>query len=88
MRWDQSRLLRASLEASMASTAPTSFMDTAATSLRKPGRFWEWAPERPRSSSMTSTSFQPNSRALSARAYWRRWLSRLLRTWSGLDCRM
>ena len=43
--------------------------------------------ERPRSSSMTSTSPKPRWRATSTSSYWRRWLSRLVLTWDCVDWR-
>ena len=35
-----------------------------------------------------ASSAQPHSRARCRRAYWRCWLSWLVRAWCGLDCRM
>src|SRR5712691_8151555 len=43
--------------------------------------------ERPRSSSITSTSRKPRRRATSTSSYWRRWPSRLLWTCAWVDCR-
>ncbi len=52
-------------------TAPTRPSQIAASNLSKPGRLTPPA-DRPRSSSITSTSCQPSNRALSARPYCRR----------------
>ena len=82
-----SRFVRASRDASMLKTAPTCLSHTAANRRSKPGR-WIPDPEIPRSSSMTSISCQPRVRARSTRPYWRRLLSRLCRTCSGVDWRM
>ena len=61
----QSRPLRAKRDASIASTAPTRPSQIAASRRSKPGRLMP-PPERPRSSSMTSTAVQPSCRARSA----------------------
>src|SRR6478609_2066296 len=82
----QSRPLRARRDASMLSTAPTSPSHSKPSNRSKPGRSVP-EPERPRSSSMTSTRSHPSCRARSTSAYCRRWLSRLLCTWSGVDWR-
>ena len=71
---------------SMASTAPAVPVQIAANNRSKPGRAVP-PPERPRSSSMTTTFSQPRVRARVARAYCRRRLSGLLMSWSGVDCR-
>ena len=52
--------------------APVAPLHTMATSRSNPGRFARPEADRPRSSSMTSTSWNPSSFARSARAYWRR----------------
>src|SRR5207244_9781899 len=56
----QSRPLRASRDTSIASTAPTRASQIAASKRSKPGRAMP-PPERPRSSSVTSTVVQPRS---------------------------
>ena len=83
----QSRPLRARREASIASTAPTLPAQMAAIRRSTPGRVIP-PPERPRSSSMTSTMDQPSVRARSARPYWRRRLSWLCKNWLAVDWRM
>src|SRR5262245_37995784 len=85
----QSALLRASRETSRPSTRPTRASATSAVSRAKPDRATAPAPERPRSSSMTTirSSGQPSSRALLTSAYCRSVDSRLFSTWAGLDWR-
>src|SRR3954447_686749 len=65
----QSRPLRARREASIETTAPTRPSQMAARSFSKPGRAMP-EPERPRSSSITSTASHPSARARSTKAYW------------------
>src|SRR5580700_10895145 len=55
IKWCQSRLFLASRDASSANTAPTFPEHTAVSRQPKPGRSTEPVPERPRSSSMTTT---------------------------------
>src|SRR4051794_18939104 len=72
--WCQSRQERASRDIATPSTRPTRPSPTSATSRWNPGRTSAEAPERPRSSSMTTTRSraQPSWPARSARAYWSR----------------
>ena len=67
----QSRPLRASRDASMLNTAPTCPSHSTRNRRSKPGRRVP-PPEIPRSSSITSMSCQPSTRARSTRLYWRR----------------
>src|ERR1700724_1210882 len=83
----QSRPLRASRDASKHTTAPTLPAQSHATRRSNPGRATVPLADRPRSSSMISTSTNPRWRATSTRSYCRRWLSRLVMTWDGVDWR-
>lgn len=71
----------------MQNTAPTAPAHTEATSFWNPGRSTEPEPERPRSSSITSTDANPRARAASAIPYWRRWLSVFSTTCDMVDWR-
>src|SRR5665647_2446499 len=86
-RWCQSRPFRASLDASKHRTAPTLPAHSHATRRSNPGRATVPLADRPRSSSMISTSTKPRWRATSTRSYWRRLLSRLVMTWDCVDWR-
>src|ERR1700682_6325328 len=83
----QSRPLRASRDASKHKTAPTLPAQSHATRRSNPGRATVPLADRPRSSSMISTSTKPRWRATSTRSYWRRLLSRLVITWDCVDWR-
>src|SRR5215468_1835668 len=86
-KWCQSRPFRASLEASKHRTAPTLPAHSHATRRSNPGRATVPLADRPRSSSMISTSTNPRRRATSTRSYCRRWLSRLVMTCDCVDWR-
>ena len=73
---------------SRANTAPTSSRQTADTSRWNPGRSTRPDPDRPGSSSTTSTRLQPRERARSASSYCRRRLSRSSWTWPSVDWRI
>ena len=77
---------RASREASIANTAPTRPSQIAVSKRSKPGRVMP-PPERPRSSSTTSTVVQPSCLARSASPYCRLRLSWLCKSWSAVDWR-
>src|ERR1700751_3471294 len=83
----QSRPLRASRDASKHKTAPTLPAQSHATRRSNPGRATVPLADRPRSSSMISTSTNPRWRATSTRSYCRRWLSRLVMTCDCVDGR-
>src|SRR4051794_4264760 len=87
--WCQSRQERASRDISTPSTRPTRPSPTSATSRWNPGRTSAEAPERPRSSSMTTTRSraQPSWPARPARAYWSRVDSGWRPTCCRVDCR-
>src|ERR1700722_13639909 len=83
----QSRPFRASRDASKHKTAPTLPAQSHATRRSNPGRATVPLADRPRSSSMISTSTNPRWRATSTRSYCRRWPSRLVMTWDCVDWR-
>src|SRR4051812_22678094 len=87
--WCQSRQERARRETSIPRTRPTWPRPTSATRRWKPGLSEVEAPERPRSSSMTTTwsRRQPSRQARSASPYWRRVDSRFCSTWRRVDWR-
>src|SRR5215468_6540157 len=86
-KWCQSRPFRASRDASKHKTAPTLPAQSHATRRSNPGRATVPLADRPRSSSMISTSTNPRWRATSTRLYCRRWLSRLVMTCDCVDWR-
>src|SRR5262245_43828484 len=69
---------------------PTCARATSLVRRAKPERLSLLEPDKPRSSSITTTCCldQPSWQARSARAYWRAVDSRLCSTWPGVDCRM
>ena len=64
------------------------FFGTYVGTIRRPGLWWTVPlADRPKSSSITSTSTNPRWRASSTKSYWRRLLSRLVSTWDWDDWR-
>ena len=85
----QSALLRASREASNASTIPICPRAICSVSDANPDRATRPEPLTPRSASITTIAGrgQPSATARSTRSYWRRVDSRLCSTCSNVDCR-
>ncbi len=73
----------------MPSTIPALPSPMSATRSRKPLRPVVFAPDRPRSASITTTwrAGQPNASARPRSSYWRARLSVCSRTWVGVDWR-